>query len=128
MRTYGQQLCDEMNRLTPTSETALGATYYDAEKVFLQIAAYFPAEAAKWKACAQRAELIYRDDFVRTTGGAVPGYWVFTDGLRRDFELSGDVTSRASVDLLAKFGAFCAEGTPLEWTATAGTSARTPTA
>jgi hypothetical protein len=123
MRTYGQQLCDELNRLTPTS-SALGATYYDAEKVFLQIAAYFPAESAKWTACAQRAEFVYRDNYVEASvgehgPGAVPGYWVFTDGLRRDFELFADAKSRASVDHLAKSAAFCVPTTPLEWTASA---------
>jgi len=34
----------------------------------------------------------------------LPGYWVVTDGLRRDFELFADATSRSSVDLLAKYG------------------------
>jgi hypothetical protein len=113
MRTYGQQLCNVLNG-SPSS--VLGSTYYDAQRVFLQIAAYFPAEAARWTACAQRAELIYRDNYVIPNGGGVPGYWIFTEGLRRDFELSGDQTSKSAVDLLAKHGAFCSETVPLEWT------------
>jgi hypothetical protein len=119
MRTYGQRWCDELTRLNPASESALGATYYDAEKIFYEMAAWFPAEAAKWNACAQRAEVAYRDNFVRTTGGALPGYWIFTDGLRRDYELTRDAISRSAVDLLAKYGSFCADGTPLEWSASA---------
>jgi hypothetical protein len=119
MKRYGQQLCDVLKG-SPSS--VLGSTYYDAEKVFQQIAAYFPAEAATWTACAQRAEVVYRDNYVEQSAadgggyGAVPGYWAFTDGLRRDFEMSGDTRSKTAVDQLAKHAAFCSETVPLEWT------------
>jgi hypothetical protein len=122
MVSFGNKACAELN--AATGESALGATYYDAEKVFLQIAAYFPAEAAKWTACAQRAEAAYRDNYVeKAVGefgyGAVPGYWVFTDGLRRDFELTGDTRSRAAVENLAKAAAVCIPITPIDWLASA---------
>jgi len=120
MKIYGQQLC---NVLSGSPSSVLGSTYYDAESVFQQIAARLTAQAATWTACAQRAEVVYRDNYVLTStspdapqGGAVPGYWAFTDGLRRDFELSGDVKSQVAVNALAKHAAFCSDTVPMEWT------------
>jgi hypothetical protein len=116
MRTYGLRWC--------SGTVDLGTTYYDLEKTAYAIAAY--TGDTSWNACASKAEIAYRDNYVFAAtssdapqGGAIPGYWVFTDGLRRDFELSGDTKSKSAVDVLAHHGAYCGELTPLEWSASA---------
>jgi hypothetical protein len=115
MRTYGTIQCNTIR--TQTGEAKLGSTYYDLESIAYQMAAY--TGSSSWNTCANDAEIGYREGFVIPNGGALPGYWVFTDGLRRDYELFRDERSRSAVDLLAKHGSFCAEDTPIEWSASA---------
>jgi hypothetical protein len=122
MKTYGKYNCDAIRSLT--GEAKLGATYYDLERVAYQIAAY--TGDSSWNSCASQAESAYRDNYVRKAEGefgygAVPGYWVFTDGLRQDFEQTGDAQSKDAVANLAKAASLCALLTPIEWSATAST-------
>lgn len=119
MVSGGRALCDELGRLE-NAEESLGHVYYDAQRVFLQIADYTGDQS--WEACAQRAEVIYRDRYVLPHRGAVPGYWNFTRGLAMDFVRSGDRASRSAVIFLAERAAFAADTTPLPWTAPADRS------
>jgi len=113
-RRHGQELAD-LASAAPQDQT--DATYYDAEKVFYQIAAF--TGDPTWVNYAQIAERYYRDNYVTVNGGAVPGYWNFTEGLRMDYQQTHDAASRDAVLLLSQNAAFAQPGTPLEWTQSA---------
>jgi hypothetical protein len=118
MLEYGQRHGHELADLASGApQDQRDATYYDAEKVFYQIAAYTGDPA--WVNYAQIAERYYRDNYVTVNGGAVPGYWNFTEGLRMDYQQTHDAASRDAVLLLSQNAAFAQQGTPLEWTESA---------
>ncbi|MGH9189996.1 MAG: hypothetical protein ACRD0Q_08200, partial [Acidimicrobiales bacterium] len=112
MLRFGQNLCDYLAE-PHTSDELLGSVYYDAQRVFYQIADYTGNSA--WITCAQRAGAIYRA-YVLANNGGVPGYWNFTTGLTMDYLRTGDVTSKNAVILLSQNAAFARENTPLDWT------------
>jgi hypothetical protein len=126
MKTWGQKHCDHLKAVTAVA--ALGTTYYDAEKVYLQIGEY-TKNPAKWQPCADAAKRSYRDSYVMRSDvmGGVPGYWNFSNGLVLDWKAAGAVDcaaepkpdackSKDAVNALATKGAFCATGVPLDWT------------
>jgi hypothetical protein len=113
-RRHGQELAD---LASGTPQDQKDATYYDAERVFYQIAAYTGDPA--WVNYAQIAERYYRDNYVVVNGGTVPGYWNFTEGLRMDYEQTHDAASRQAVMLLSQNAAFANPGTPVAWTESA---------
>jgi len=113
MTTFGQQHANLLSSLS--GDAALDATYYDAARVFYQIADY--THDPSWLAPAHEAATIYRDQFVIPSNGDVPGYWNFTGGLLLDYQHTGDVQSKDAITLLANNAAFARDGTPLEWTA-----------
>src|SRR5262245_12193701 len=76
MLTYGQKACQATAAAT-TDDERLGATYYDATRVYEQIADF--TGQAGWEDCAEKAKAIYRG-YVMRNGGKVPGYWNFTTG------------------------------------------------
>ena len=100
MITYGQSLCDYLAS-GATQDSKLQNVYYDAIRVFYQIADYTNNPA--WNTCAQRARSVYRDRYVMTAAcwpsgfGCVPGYWNFTHGERMDFERTADGNSKSAV-------------------------------
>ena len=118
MITFGQQHANVLSTLS--GDAALGATYYDAARVFYQIADY--THDPSWLAAAHQATTIYRDQYVLPNNGAVPGYWNFTGGLLQDYQHTGDVRSKDAIILLSTNAAFAPDGTPLEWTASAAGS------
>jgi hypothetical protein len=95
----------------------LDQVYYDAERVYYQIADY--TGNPSWNTCAQFAQTVYRNQYVFPNNGGVPGYWNFTTGLRMDYERTGDAQSKNAAILLSKKGAYAPDSTPLAWTATA---------
>jgi hypothetical protein len=113
MVTFGRAVCDSL-AAARTPDERLAAVYYDAQRVFFQMADYTGNGA--WNACARRARAVYRDEYVLRHQGQVPGYWNFTHGLTMDYGRTGDVTSKEAVLLLARNAAFARDGTPLEWT------------
>ena len=100
MISYGQSLCDYLAS-GATQDSKLQNVYYDAIRVFYQIADYTGNSA--WNTCAQRARSVYRDHYVLTAAcwpsgfGCVPGYWNFTHGERMDFERTADGNSKSAV-------------------------------
>jgi len=116
-RRHGQELAD---LASGTPQDRVDATYYDAERVFYQIAAY--TGDPSWANDAQIAERYYRDQYVLPNHGDVPGYWNFTQGLRMDYERTGDVISRVALLLLSEHAAFAERDTPIEWTESAESS------
>src|SRR5260370_203521 len=67
MLSYGQTHC---------VLGALDEVYYDAERVYYQIADYTGNPA--WITCAHLAQTVYRDQYVLPNSGGGPGYWDFT--------------------------------------------------
>jgi hypothetical protein len=120
MLTYGQRHCALYDDPTLTADQRLGATYYDAIRVFYQIADYTGNSA--WNGCAAKARAVYRDAYVISNHGGVPGYWNFTTGLRMDWGRTGDALSKSAVVELSRNAAYAADATPLEWTEGTGLS------
>lgn len=116
MTSAGAALCKYLAE-PHTLDELLGQVYYDAERVFFQIADY--TGEAKWNACAQHAESIYRDRYVLPNKGSVPGYWNFTHGLTMDYLRTRDALSRDAVIMLSENAAFARDGTPLAYTTSA---------
>lgn len=113
MLSFGRAACRYLGE-THTGDELLGHVYYDGQRVFLQIAHYTRDDT--WLACAERARIVYRDRYVASNKGGVPGYWNFTDGLTMDYLRTGDAASKQAVLLLAHNAAFARDGTPLEST------------
>src|SRR5713226_3656929 len=116
MVSYGQTHC---NALATPNISLLDQVYYDAQRVFLQIAD-FTGNAA-WTTCAQRGAAIYRDLYVLPNNGMVPGYWNFTTGLRMDAQRTGSAASQTAVMLLST-NMWAADSEPLSWTVSADLS------
>lgn len=104
MVSFGQTHCAGLQDPQQTAEQKLGATYYDAERIYYAIGAY--TQNAAWNVCAVAAEAAYRDAYVIPNNGGIPGFWNFTAGLRRDMELTGDTVSRDTVLLLSQNASF----------------------
>ena len=121
MLTYGQKACTTQAS-AKTDDEQLGSTYYDATRVYEQIADF--TGQAGWEDCAEKAKAIYRG-YVLRNGGKVPGYWNFTTGFRMDWERNGDALSKQAGILLSQNAAFCSDTTPLDWTAPAHVSRET---
>jgi hypothetical protein len=107
MTRYGTTHCQTI-QADPAGQ--LAATYYDAQRVYLQIGDY--TRNGTWKACAQAARTSYRDDYVIPNNGGMPGYWNFTHGLMMDYLRSGDVQSKNAALLLSNNAAFASDSTP----------------
>ena len=89
-------------------------TYYDAARVYYQIADY--TGDSSWTNCESKAEAVYKG-YVTESGGVVPGYWNFTTGFLLDVQHTSDATSKQAAVSLSKNAAYCVDGTPLEWSA-----------
>ncbi|MCB0335552.1 MAG: hypothetical protein KDD62_04580 [Bdellovibrionales bacterium] len=88
---------------------ALAATYYD-----LAHSLYVLADLTKkndWLEAAHKAAIFYRDGYVFPNEGKIPGYWIFTEGLLKHFELTKDPKSKEALLLLAQNAAFARDTT-----------------
>jgi hypothetical protein len=123
MVRFGRIHCDMMARLqsSGTAEERLNSTYYDAERVYYQIAAY--TRDPSWHQCAALAERFYRNQYVLTKQGTVPGYWAFTKGLLIDWELTRDEQSKLAIVDISLNAAYASDGTWL-WKTASAVSAR----
>ena len=108
MLSYGQAHC---------VLDALDQVYYDAERVYYQIADY--TGNSSWITCAHLVQTVYRDQYVLPHNGGVSGYWNFTTGLRLDYQRTGDLVSKNAAILLSHNASFTGDSTPLAWTASA---------
>lgn len=118
---YGAIHCADLELTSQlTDDQRLTATQYDSEWVFYQIAEY--TQDPQWLTCAERAEKVYRDLYVLPNNGVVPGYWNFTQGVRRDYEHESDLVSKSAAVLISKNAAYAADYTPLSWTVDASMS------
>lgn len=121
MKVYGAMHCANLAATSSlTEEQRLASTQFDSEAVFYQISDY--TQDTNWSVCAERAEVVYRDNYVNPNHGVIPGYWIFTRGLARDYLETGDASSRSAVVLISKNAAYAADYTPLSWTVDASMS------
>ena len=122
MKSFGKKAGDYFMIPNLTSDQKLGGTYYDAEKVFYSIAEY--TKDSSWTTYAAEAEKAYRDAYVLRSDvmGGVPGYWVFSSGLRTDFTKTTDLKSKEAVLALRNRAAYCSPSTPANYTVGANMS------
>jgi hypothetical protein len=114
MTYYGEKYCNEIRDRSTSGEKQLADTYYDAERVYYQIADY--TGDRRWTVCAEAAEKAYRDDYLFRHNGKLPGFWVFPHGLFMDYKRTQDVRSKDALLLLAQNAAFAnVGGYPQEW-------------
>lgn len=118
MKAKGKLTGDYLLAQTVGSDQCLAPTYYDGSSVFRQIGGKYPAEAT-WPPYQAKSEACYRDSYVVRNNGSVPGYWGFSDGMRRDFDETGDQASKSAIHLLAINAAYCTDVTPLAWVTSA---------
>ncbi|QDT73352.1 hypothetical protein I41_25410 [Lacipirellula limnantheis] len=111
-RQHGEWLIAHQNDIA--LDPPLASTYYDAARVFYQIADY--TGDATWNTYAEAAISVYRDRYAVPRGGVVPGYWNFTRGLAMDYERTGNIASRDAVILLSTNASYAADSAPLPWT------------
>jgi hypothetical protein len=102
MRNYGTQYCNS----TLSAGVESGVWYYDGILVYHKASKYLN-DPTFITSCAQNVKNMYIP-YVVNNNGSLPGYRVFSQGLRRDFEVTGDTVSRKAAILLAK-------GLPLQW-------------
>jgi len=89
---------------------ALAITYYDRASAFYNIGELLGDK--EWLKLGDEAALFYRDKYLlheklpQSQHGLVPGYWMFTEGLRRHYERSKDLKSKEALFLLAERGRY----------------------
>jgi hypothetical protein len=108
MRTFGEKFCNNLNAVSTNSEQALADTYYDAASVFLKISDFQKND--RWLDCADRAASAYAS-YVERSGGNVPGYWNFTNGLTGLANRFGKGNFRDTVLNLASNAAYASNAT-----------------
>jgi len=105
MIQYGQQHCNHIKEHIYDDGDHLNDVYYDAARVYFQIADYTGVSA--WNDCAQASEWIYRDNYIKSAGGNVAGYWNFGRGLRLDYQRTADSQSLTALDQLRDISSWC---------------------
>ncbi|MER3422928.1 MAG: hypothetical protein C4293_06535 [Nitrospiraceae bacterium] len=120
MITYGRQACRKLSPGADTVANQLGNVYYDAVRVYYQVATY--TGDPTWKYCAGLAKALYRDGYVLPINGRVAGWQNFTTGLLMDYQRTGDTKSRDAIVQMAQNASFAEDGTPLDFTASTGSS------
>jgi hypothetical protein len=115
MIRFGAMACD------PAKIASLGAWdgnlwYYDGARVIHQVQAY--TQDPSWAACADQILKVYRDQVVMPANGGVPGYRIFTQGLREQYVATRDPLSLQAIELLVTRGAYAARDpkSTLLWT------------
>lgn len=88
-----------------TSSTQFDTTYYDCGRGYRTL--FVETGTAAYDTCSNKCSDYYRDGYVNPNAGLLPGYWVFTGGLREDWLQRGDAASRAAVGSLADNSAWC---------------------
>ena len=112
---------------------ALAAQYYDAGATFYRNAILEPSQAPFWNEIGDRTVEFYRDWYVVPSGGNVPGFRLFSDGLMLHYQrmknlganqdsaqgktaLTAMTASREAIISLSKNAAFVRDATPEDTT------------
>jgi hypothetical protein len=118
MKYSGQKWCEYLRDPSTTGEQKLAATYYDAARVYSQIADY--TGDRKWLGCVAESQRIYRDEYVLRNNGKIPGFWIFPHGIHTDLKLSQDARSREAIRLMGQHAAYSNIGQyPKQWVSNA---------
>lgn len=114
MTTHGATVAAGLLTQDPATLDSFGDTYYDAARVFYQVAD--ATKDLKWTSPAVHAARLYRDGYVFWDGndGRVQGYWLFSRGLRMHHERTGDPRSAEAVLALARNGGFSSDAAKLD--------------
>jgi len=116
MTYYGEKYCGEIRDQNTSGEKKLADAYYDAERIYYQIADY--TGDSRWMSCAHGAEQAYRDGYLFRHNGKLPGFWIFPHGLLMDYQRTNDMRSKEALLLLAQNAAYAnIRGYPVEWVA-----------
>ncbi|AGA26779.1 hypothetical protein [Singulisphaera acidiphila] len=113
MIKFGKTHAASLKETNGPLDPLLGATYYDAQRVLLQIAD-FSADRS-WLVAADHAMAIYRDRYVLANDGKVPGYWIFPHGLAMHYQRTKDPKSREALVALSQNAAFASDSAPAAW-------------
>lgn len=113
MLSFGQQNCNALQSTVINDENQ-NRTYYDAARIFFQIADY--TAQGSWNLCANYTKPHYRNSYVIKNGGSVPAYWVFAHGLALDYKRNNDPASNQALDMLSENASYC-RGTAYELSA-----------
>lgn len=100
MLSYGQMFCES------------GDNYYDAGRVYYQIADY--TGDPKWNRCAETAIRAYRDKYLVPNDYRAQGYEIFPHGLLMHFHRTGDERSKTALIGLGSKAAF-GRHEPTDW-------------
>lgn len=94
----------------------LNRGYYDFGYIAYTIAEYIDADYALWRSRGDAWLWVY-DYYVNTVASGGPAGWFkFTGGLRKKYELLGDTDAKDLIQTVALGGAFNPVGTPLSQT------------
>jgi hypothetical protein len=114
MVQYGAKWCNELSDPNTDGGKKLSDTYYDAARVYFQIADY--TRDSRWLGCVAAAQSAYRDGYVLNNNGAIPGYWIFPHGIYMDLKRTGNSQDRTALFALADRASYAAPGTyPVSW-------------
>lgn len=114
MLIHGQKYCELLKDRSQPWAVRSDNGYYDAERIYYQIADY--TGDSRWDECAQAAERTYRDEYLlaQETPGKVAGWMIFPHGLLMDYQRTNDEKSKKALLALANNASFAYA--PLEWT------------
>jgi len=101
----------------PSNDAKLDHVYYDQGWAFHQIADYTGTEEP-WRTYAKKALAWFYDYAITRNNGSVPGYYNFTHGLRKDFEVTGDERSKQGVITLSKNAMYATDSSDIAYTET----------
>lgn len=105
MTSIAQTWCDPKKPYANTYSFGVESQvwYYDGAWVYFKVADY--TNDPRWKDCALNIAQQYRQ-YVSSGNGAIPGWRVFTQGLRRAYEETGTASYRDAVGLIASNGLY----------------------
>lgn len=99
----------------PDINHSLGLMFYDALRVFQNIADY--THDPIFQVAANNSLTVYRDRYVMPNNGAVPAYWEFAEGLYRHWLRTKDPRSKEAIRLLSFHAAYADDPNTNLWTA-----------
>lgn len=115
MTHYGSKHAEALiaNQDDPNADIPLFATYYDATRVFYQIADY--TGDARYIDAALAANHVYRDRYVKPNNGGAAGHWIFPHGLAEHYRRTGDQESKDQLILLSNNAAGTQDYLPVSY-------------
>lgn len=111
--THGKETIGYIENVNEKVDFRLDATYYDAIRVFYQAMETAPEASALWARGIVNALSVFRDQYVLKNNGATAGWYIFSRGLRWNFERDKDQKSAEAVILMSQNAPFAHDGAPV---------------